>query len=46
MATINEVRVDVYERFNTLWASRTPFTFDNESFTPPDADEAWVRLNC
>lgn len=43
MTTLNEAREAIYGLFNTAWADRTPLTFDNERFDPPD-DAAWVRL--
>ena len=45
MSTANEARVDIYNRFNTLWANATPVTFDNEKFNPPANEAPWARLS-
>lgn len=42
MTTLNEARASVYDRWNTQWGVTTPFTFDNEHFSTPDAP--WARL--
>ena len=42
MASINDVRKLVYNKFITDWADETPFTLDNESFDDPNS--SWVRL--
>lgn len=42
MTTLNEVREAIYQRFTSNYTS-TPFTFENESFDPPET--AWVRLS-
>lgn len=44
MSTVNESRVSIYNRFNTLWTNGIEFTLDNEKFTPP-IDASWVRLS-
>ena len=41
MTTINEARESVYQRFVDNYVT-TVFTFDNESFSPPEG--SWVRL--
>jgi hypothetical protein len=33
----------MYQRFIDLWGTTSPFTFDNEKFTPP-TKTAWVRV--
>lgn len=43
MSSINEAREAIYSRFNTEWAARTEFTFDNERFDAP-VNGSWVRL--
>lgn len=43
MTTPNEARDAVYERFIARWAGRSAFTFENESFKPPDG-APWVRI--
>lgn len=43
MTTLNEARGAIYEAFVAGWGSTSLFTFDNESFDPPD-DAAWARL--
>lgn len=35
MTTLAQAREAVYQRFVTQWANRTPFTFENEAYTPP-----------
>ena len=42
MTTLTEAREAVYQRFAVNYTS-TPFTFEAESFDPPDT--AWVRLS-
>ncbi len=42
MATINEIRVIIYNRFILIWNNETPFTLDNELFTAPE-NTPWVR---
>ena len=42
MATINDVRKLIYNKFITDWADETPYTFDNEKFNQPSS--SWVRL--
>ena len=42
MTTLNQARTAIYEEFQTVWGATTPFTFDNEKYTPPDTE--WVRL--
>lgn len=43
MTDINQAREAIYQRFVTAWGSTSPYTFDNESFSPPS--DAWVRLS-
>jgi len=48
MTTLNEAREALYKRFNDLWVDGlgdplTPFTFDNETFEPPETG-SWVRV--
>lgn len=49
MTELNEAREAIYSRFTTQWKAvggltdLTPFTFDNEAFTPPEA-ASWVRV--
>jgi len=43
MTTINDAKKTVYNTFIAGWTAETaPFTFDNESFSPPVTE--WVRL--
>jgi hypothetical protein len=44
MTTLNEAKEALLDLFNTGWASRTVFSFDNESFTPPTNDY-WARVS-
>ena len=39
-----EAREAINQRWNLLWAARTPFQFDNEQFTPPDTGR-WARVS-
>ena len=41
--TPNEFRALVYNSFITGWGTRSPFTFDNEQWDPPEGQN-WVRL--
>lgn len=50
MTTINQAREAIYDLFTDAWAVtvptpglRTPITYDNEKYDPPDT--AWVRLS-
>lgn len=42
MTTLNQARTAIYEEFQAAWGATTPFTFDNEKYTPPDTE--WARL--
>ena len=42
MTTVSDAKKELLSAFTTAWASRTPVTFDNESFNPP-SDGAWLR---
>jgi hypothetical protein len=44
MTSIDEAREAIYQRWNTEWASRTPWTFQNEKFTEPESS-TWVRIS-
>lgn len=44
MTTETEALNEVYTQFMTQWGTTTPYTFENEGFTPPTA-AAWVRLS-
>jgi hypothetical protein len=39
----NEAREFLYELFKSNWEGVTPYTFDNEAFTPP-TKAVWVRF--
>ena len=43
MTTPNQFRELIYSTFQTGWGTISPFTFDNETFSPPDKTP-WVRL--
>lgn len=42
MATINEARQLIYDKFILDWNDETPFDLDNEDFNEPE-DTPWVR---
>lgn len=43
MTTVNEFRDLIYSTFQTGWGNLSPFTLDNETWSPPDGIP-WVRL--
>ena len=43
MTTLNQARTAIYDEFITDWGLTTPFTFDNEAYSPPNTE--WVRLS-
>lgn len=46
MTTLDQAREAIYLRFETQWATRTAFTYQNESNKGLDAGTAdWVRLS-
>lgn len=45
MTTLNEAREAVYDRFRTLWADRTPFTFQNDKFESKALKDDWIRVS-
>jgi len=43
MTTQAVAREAIYQRWVTNWGITTPYTFENESYTPP-ANSTWARL--
>lgn len=43
-ATLDEAVKRIYETFITDWAATSPFTLDNEDYTPPKPTDDWVRV--
>lgn len=43
MSVWQEVQEALYQRFVDQWGGATPYTFENETFDPPDG--AWVRVS-
>ena len=44
MASLNDARKAIYDKFIADYNNETIFAFDNEESTPPDGDTPWVRL--
>lgn len=43
MVSLVNARETIYQAFETAWGSLSPYTFDNEDFTPPE-NAPWVRV--
>ncbi len=43
MVSLVDARETIYERFRVQWGSTSPYTFDNEDYTPTP-NVAWVRV--
>jgi hypothetical protein len=44
MTTLSEAKKAINDRFIASWGATTTYTFANEEFSQPTADQSWVRL--
>lgn len=42
--TLSDITETILERFTSNWTATSVYTFENEDFTNPSPDTAWVRL--